>query len=34
MLYCGVWAATAYVMPIFGSSQKFGCTAALELSEI
>ena len=32
-LYCGVCAATAYVMPIRGSSQKFGCTCALEESE-
>ena len=31
--YCGVCAATRYVIPIFGSSQKLGCTWPLDESD-
>src|SRR5712664_4634736 len=30
---CGVWTATGYCTPVFGSIQKFGAVCALEDSE-
>ena len=32
-MYCGVWTATRYWTPFFGSSQKLGDTWPLELSD-
>src|SRR5919108_5918553 len=31
---CGVWIATGYWTPVFGSSQKFGVVCALDESEM